>query len=189
MILVKRVKGGEKMKQKEWITVIIVVIVVAIVSSVVSDLITSRLIGSGFGSPALGSPAEGALGNYVGIANRVAKWMNSTTLTSSVITESSGSIGIGTASPAANYKLDVNGNLKVSGDINGGRIVTNSVNSANAPLTIGTGTMYDLRLSDKTVLIETAGSNYIPRGTSTTDYYICSTIEGYLYKTTNRCHT
>lgn len=50
-----------------------------------------------------------------GTPNQVPKYLNSTTLTNSVITEnSSGQIGIGTMSPGA--KLDVNGNVTIRGN-------------------------------------------------------------------------
>jgi len=87
------------MKQKEWVTVIVV--------AVVSSLITFSLAINFLGSPVLGSPAEGAPGNYVGIQNRVAKWMNATTLTNSVIYDN-GRIGIGTPSPSADSELQIN---------------------------------------------------------------------------------
>ncbi|HTT66387.1 MAG TPA: hypothetical protein VMG35_31260, partial [Bryobacteraceae bacterium] len=50
-----------------------------------------------------------------GSAGRIAVWKNSTTIGSSVISQSSGSIGINTKSPAAT--LEVNGNAQVDGNI------------------------------------------------------------------------
>jgi len=57
-----------------------------------------------------------------GNAGRVAVWKDSTTLTNSVISQSSGSIGIGTETPGAT--LEVNGNARVDGNfIVGGSIL------------------------------------------------------------------
>jgi len=53
-----------------------------------------------------GSPTGGS-----GTAGKLTKWDTSSTLTDSVITESSGNIGIGTTSPS--HTLDVNGELRV----------------------------------------------------------------------------
>src|SRR5579862_3217411 len=58
------------------------------------------------------TPAISGTGN----AGRIAVWKNSTTLGSSVITQSSGSIGIGTTTPAAT--LEVNGIAQVDGNVN-----------------------------------------------------------------------
>ena len=61
-----------------------------------------------------------------GNAGRIAVWKNSTTLGSSVISQSSGSVGIGTATPAAT--LEVNGNAQIDGDFSlSGSILENGV--------------------------------------------------------------
>ena len=59
-----------------------------------------------------GSPTGGS-----GTAGKITKWDTSSTLTDSVITESSGNIGIGTASPSE--KLEVLGDIRFGGSTNG----------------------------------------------------------------------
>ena len=56
------------------------------------------------------TPAISGSGN----AGRIAVWKNSTTLASSVMSQSAGNIGIGTTAPAA--KLEVNGDSQVDGN-------------------------------------------------------------------------
>lgn len=56
------------------------------------------------------TPALSGSGN----AGRIVVWKNSTTLGNSVISQASGSVGIGTTAPAAT--LEVNGNAQVDGN-------------------------------------------------------------------------
>jgi hypothetical protein len=58
-------------------------------------------------------PAAGGISGD-GASNRIAKWKDADELMESVMSESSGKIGIGTTSPSE--ELDVKGDMKVSGD-------------------------------------------------------------------------
>jgi hypothetical protein len=61
-----------------------------------------------------------------GAAGKIAVWKNSTTLTNSVISQSGGSVGIGTTAPVT--KLEVNGNAQVDGNFSlSGNIVLTGV--------------------------------------------------------------
>jgi hypothetical protein len=82
-----------------------------------------------------------------GSAGHVALWKNSTTLTNSVISQSSGSIGIGTTAPVA--KLEVSGNAQVDGNFslsgsileNGGLQLLWAPSNGSGNFSVGLGAM------------------------------------------------
>src|ERR1700734_3870893 len=69
---------------------------------------------SGFGQEtAHGDAAANLTGT--GVAGHIAVWVNSTTLGNSQLVQSSGNVGIGTTAPSS--KLDVAGDINLSGSI------------------------------------------------------------------------
>jgi hypothetical protein len=64
------------------------------------------------------SPSSGGTVTGSGTLNYVPKWSSSTALTDSSIFDNGTSVGVGTASPSASYKLDVSGGGKFSGTTN-----------------------------------------------------------------------
>lgn len=63
---------------------------------------------------ATGAPNPQPLVDGGGAANRVPKFTDTDTLTSSVITDVAGRVGIGTTAPAAGLRLDIKGNMRLT---------------------------------------------------------------------------
>lgn len=82
---------------------------------------------SGYSGHSGTSGYSGYLVNAVtgtGTSGKLAKFTGASTLGDSLLTESTGAVGIGTASPNANALLDVNGNINTSGSTLGSRTKT-----------------------------------------------------------------
>lgn len=93
----------------------------------------------GFGQQAADSDQATPAVSGTGNAGRIAVWKNSTTLASSVVSQSSGNVGIGTTTPAA--KLDVAGDINLAGNLRyqGNPVLQLPVGPGN--LAVGLGTL------------------------------------------------
>jgi hypothetical protein len=112
-----------------------------------------------------------------GNAGHIAAWKTSTTLTNSVISQSGGSVGIGTTTPAAT--LEVNGNAQVDGNFSlSGSILENGVgqllwapNNESANLSVGLGALpatttgtYNTAVGHNALPVNTSGAENTANG-------------------------
>ncbi|MFH0930021.1 MAG: hypothetical protein V1814_02100, partial [Candidatus Moraniibacteriota bacterium] len=119
-----------------------------------------------FGSYTLTIPATGTAALGTGIANYVARWTGTNTLSTGVFYDNGTNVGIGTTG-VGSYKLNISGNVNIGGTISGATWNGNPIDiSSYTNLGVG-GT-----------LLQLAGDTLSIKEGTLTNGYICKYVEG-----------